>query len=615
MSSSRRLLYYGLPILFCLALHQLALRTWFFQDDFAWLALRLDIASPRDLLQALFSPKAQGTVRTLSERLYFLVFSSVFGLNIAPFKAWTFLTQFANIVLLIQIARRLTGSSAAAIFAAILWISNAGLALALGWSSSYNEIAFAFVILLAFRLFLLYIDTGQRKYWIWQWIVFLLGFGVLELNAAYPALAAGYALCCARSYLRKTLYLFVPSVLFTAVHFLLVAPPADPHYQMHFGAAPIAMFWTYWSYALGAVRDLQTDWRPHWLGISISIAISAALAIFVAAKLRVRNWIPVFLIGWFLVVIAPVLPLSAHFTEYYVLVPSLGLAILGGWALAEARGRMAAIAGLLAALYLTLSISDIHMAEKYFYDHARRMKHLVVGLEALPSAAAGKTILIDGVDNEFFWSGIADDPFRLLGFSHVYLAPGSEAFIDPHPEWGGISRFQIDLKDALPLLSNRQARVVRLEGRELRDVTGSFLARARKASTHPEIVAVADPLYQSRLGPTWYPIEQNFRWMPKTATVRIAGPRSAGQTLEVTGYCPASVLSQGPLAVSFRGDGIAIGSVTLNQPDQHFDLTFPLPDQLVGRPLIELEIEVSRTIRVAPDPRDLGLVFQTFTIK
>ena len=210
-------------MLFCLAVHQLALKTWFFQDDFAWLALRLDISSPGELFQALFSPKAQGTIRTLSERLYFLCFSSLFGLNVVPFKVCTFLTQLANIVLLIQVARRLTGSAAAGFLAAILWTANAGLALALGWSSAYNEIAFAFVILLAFRLFLQYIDTSKQKYWVWQWIVLLLGFGVLELNVTYPALAAGYALCCARSYFRKTLYLFIPSILFIAAHFAFIA--------------------------------------------------------------------------------------------------------------------------------------------------------------------------------------------------------------------------------------------------------------------------------------------------------------------------------------------------------------------------------------------------------
>jgi hypothetical protein len=609
----RRVLYYGLPMLFCLAVHQFALKTWFFQDDFAWLALPLDIGSPSDLLRALFSPKAEGTMRIFSERLYFLVFSSIFGIDVVPFKIWTFLTQLANIALLIQVTRRLTGSSLAGFLAAILWTANAGLAMALGWSSSYNEVAFAFVILLAFWLFLRYVDTGQQKYWVWQWVVFLLGFGVLELIVTYPALAAGYALCCARPYFRKTLYLFIPSILFIAAHFAFIAPSADPHYQMHFGSSPLAMLWTYWSFVLGALRDVRIDWRPLWLGLSVTIAISLALAFFAAINLRRRDRLPLFLLGWFVVVISPVLPLRNHFTEYYVLVPSIGLVILGGWALADARGFVAVAGAALAALYLTISIADLHTTELFFYNRARTLKYIVLGLKALPETETTKAILLDGVDNNLFRSGLSDDPFRLLGLSRVYLTPGSEALIDP--QFSGLSRFVISLNDAISLLTQNQALVFELKGRDLRDITERYLARAQMAA-HPEFVDVGDLLYQGRLGPTWYQIERNFRWMPKTATLRIAGPRQRGQTLEVTGYCPAAVLARGPLQVSFRGDGIEIGSARLDRPDQHFDLKLPLPSTLVGRQWIEVEVEVSRTILVGGgDPRTLGLVLQTFRIE
>src|ERR1700682_3534883 len=273
MKSHSRLstiLYYGFPMLFCLCVHWLDLKMWFYADDFAWLGLRFEWNTPRDLIHILFGPEAQGTVRTISERLFFLVFSSIFGLESPPFRIWVFLTQFVNIALLIQITRRLTGSAVAGLIAPILWSANAGLAVSIGWSSAYNEIALAFFVLLAFHLFLRYIDTGERKYWIWQWIVFLLGFGVLELNVAYPALAAGYALCCARRYFTKTLYLFIPSIAFTAAHFAFVPASTDAHYKMYYGSAPFAMLWTYWSYALGALRDSQADWRPLWLGITVT---------------------------------------------------------------------------------------------------------------------------------------------------------------------------------------------------------------------------------------------------------------------------------------------------------------------------------------------------------
>jgi len=602
-------------MLFCLAVHQFALKTWFFQDDFAWLALRLGIDSPSDFVRALFSPKAEGTIRTLSERLYFLVFPSLFGLNVVPFKVWTFLTELANIALLIQIARRLTGSSLAGFLAAILWTANAGLALALGWSSAYNETAFAFVILLAFRLLLQYIDTGQRKYWIWQWIVFLLGFGVLELNVVYPAIAAGYALCCARTHLRRTFYLFIPSLLFIAAHFAFTPASSDRHYKMYFGSSPFTMLWAYSAYALSGMRVLRAGWQPLSLGLVVTIAIGVSMIFFAAIKLRRRDWLPLFLLGWFLEVISPVLPLRDHFTEYYLVVPSIGLAILGAWMLASARGVAAVAAAVLATLYLTVSIADLHTTERYFYARARRMKYLVMGLESLPKTEAGKTILLDGVDNDLFWSGISDDPFRLLGISRVYLTPGSEALIDSDGGWSGVSRFVISFSDVVARLRNHDVVVLRPEERQLRNVTQAYLISTSEkyVATHPGFVDVADPLFQALVGPDWYPAEKDYRWMPKAATVEIAVPSGAGKMLRIMGFCPAAVVAQGPLEVSFRSSGIQLGKTLLSKPDQSFELSFPVPSN--SPPMMEVEIQVNRTTQIAGDSRPLGLVFGTFTIK
>jgi hypothetical protein len=602
-------------MLFCLAVHWLDLKTWFLGDDFAWLGLRLELHSPRDLVHILFRPEAQGTVRTISERLFFLIFYSVFGLHAPPFRIWAFLTQFVNIVLLVRIAQRLTGSAAAGPIAAMLWTANAGLALALGWSAAYNEIAFAFFVLLGFYLFLRHIDTGEKKYWILQWVVFLLGFGALELNVMYPALAAGYALLCARPYFRKTLFLFVPSLLFTAAHFIFVPTPTDPYYKMHF-ASSLAMLWTYWAFTIGALRDTPVDWRPHWLDLWTAISISLGLGLFSWKKLRNGNRLPVFLVGWFALVILPVLPLNHHFTEYYVTVPAIGLALLGAWAVVEGRGLVLVIAAPLTALYLFVSIADIHAAEKFNYERARRVKYLVTGLEALPKADAAKQLLLAGIDNDLFWSGLYGDPFRLIGLSQIYIVPGSEKSIDPHPEWGGISRFVMSPQEAVLAVKSHQATVFQLEGRHLRDVTNIFLPKLEQALNGKSFdrVDVADPQYASRLGPSWYPSESGFRWMPKTATLKIVRPAQTGQVLKIKGYCPAAVVAAGPLEVSFRADGVILGKTSLKQPDQ-FELQFPLPTRLIGESTMEIEIEVSRTTQVAGDPRVFGVTFGTFTVE
>jgi hypothetical protein len=606
-------------MLFCVVVHWLALKIWFFGDDFAWLGLRLELHTPRDLIHLLFSPQAEGTVRTLSERLFFLVFSSIFGLESPPFRIWVFLTQFANIALLIQIARRLTGSATAGFLAALLWTANAGIALAISWSSAYNEIAEAFFILLAFRLFLAYIDTGQRKYWIWQWVTFLLGFGALELNVVYPAIAAGYALCCARQYFRKTLYLFIPSILFTMVHIILIPPSTDRHYKMYFDSGLFRTLWKYWAFALGAVRDSQADWRPLWLGIGFTVLATVILATFAYRKARAGEWAPVFLAAWFVIVLLPLLPFKNHFTEYYVIIPSIGLAILAAWAIASSRNALAlGAAAVLAAGYLTLATTDDRMAEKYNYNNARRLKYLIKGLESQQKIRSREVVLLSGIDSDLFWSGFCDDPFRLIGIYHTYLVPASAKAIQPHPEWGcNTSRFSVNVDDAVPLLRTGQSAVFALDGRYVRDVTQQYLktVAAEYAERHPDFIDVSNPMFQNRLGPSWYPAERGFRWMPKQATLKIHGPTKSGQVLEASGYCPAAVLAKGPLQVSFRADGIALGTATLTQPDQLFTLKFPWPAELVGRPMLEIEIEVSRTLEPAGENRPLGLVFTTFTIK
>ena len=614
MSRSRRIALYGIPILFCLAVHWRALRTWFHNDDFTWLKLPGMIHSPADLLHVLFAPMAEGTVRTLSERLFFLGFGSIFNLYSPPYRALVFLTMFAAIVLLIEITRRLTGSAIAAFLAAILWTANAGLALALGWNSAYNEIAFAFVLLLEFRLLLLAIDTSQRRYWIWLWIVFILGFGVLELNVVFPVLAAAYAWLCARPYFRKTLWLFIPSLAFAAAHLALIPTPTDAYYRPHLDAGLAKTLARYWAFTLGAYRP--DGWIPTWLSLLAPILIAAALIVFAVRTWRQGNRLPVFLLAWFAVVIAAVLPFQNHVTEYYVTAPALGVAIVCGWALSELRSFALVPATAIAALYLVLSIQDLTVAERYYYNRARQIKYLITALQSLPAADRSKTILLSGVTDDQFWAGFLDDPFSLIGIRHVYLAPSSENSVDAHPEWGGIAPYLITPENALSAITRREGIVLRIEGRRLVDITGTQRpALADFVAQHSQFIDAGDPAYSPRLGPTWFDIEGDHRWMPKTATLTLAGPQKPGQILEVTGHCPGVLLEPGPLEITFRADGLKIGTATLNEPDQHFELRFPLPDALVSRPQIEIEIELSRTYRPPGERRDLGLIFGTFRIK
>jgi len=155
--------YWIAPSLLTLLIYWQDLTCWFQKDDFAWLGLRYLVHGWRDLLWALFAPMAQGTVRPLSERLFFMSFSAVFGVTPLPSRCFVFLTQAANLMLLSSVTSKLTGSRAAGFWAAILWTVNGALALVLSWTSASNELFWCFFLLLSFWLRLRYVETADRQ--------------------------------------------------------------------------------------------------------------------------------------------------------------------------------------------------------------------------------------------------------------------------------------------------------------------------------------------------------------------------------------------------------------------------------------------------------------------
>ena len=240
-----------LPVVLLVAFYWQGLDTWFYQDDFGWLNVRRDIHGWADLLPALFAPKAHGNMRPLSETGFFTLFSALFGVDAMPFRIWVFLTQAVSLVLLGSVARRIAASSAAGFWAQIFWAANCGVAVVMCWTSIYNQALCGFFLLLAFWCLLRWIETGERRWELAHWAAFLAGFGALETNVVYPALAALYTWFAARKRLRGVLPMFGVSGLYLVLHFAAAPPPAGGVYAMHPDFSIAATFLTYWKLALG----------------------------------------------------------------------------------------------------------------------------------------------------------------------------------------------------------------------------------------------------------------------------------------------------------------------------------------------------------------------------
>ena len=621
MTRVARVFYWTAPMALCLALYWLGLKSWFSEDDFAWLGLRNQVTDLHSFLWAMFAPLAQGTIRPLSERGFFMLFSCLFGLHALPYHIWVFLNQFAGIVLLMLVTRKLTQSDLAGFVAPILWLSCVGLVTPLGWAAAYNEVQCASFLLLSFFLFLRYTETGRRGFYWAMWATFILGFGSNEINVVFPALAALYAILTARRFFLSTLPMFAVSVLYSVVHQLARHDPSDYYYDMDFHIRSlIGTFWQYWRLLLLGVPTYADYRQWHlWSGNLAVVTFSSVLVLFAAWQAYRRIFAPLFFLAWFFIVIGPLLPLHNHVTDYYLFIPALGIAMLAAHAFAAAAKRIwtAPIAVALAALYMYPSIVQGHRGTVAVFERAERSRALVESVAYAKHVHPGKMILLDNVDDELYWSTVYDSPFRIFGWNDVYMTPECLTLIKPDPHFGPIDPYVLPATAVAHAVKNGDALVYEIENRKLRNITRTYAAIVRAQPDPPlaSFIDVGVPHFESQIGEGWYGVENGFRWSTQHAIVYLPGPSSPGQKLTVHGSAPDVQTKKGPLhfALSIDGRQQPVKTIGRDNADFHFD--YDLPADLVGRPKVEVAFTLDRTVRVSTDDRNLGIVFGEFSVK
>ena len=480
-----RILYWLAPVVVCVALYWPGLRTWFQQDDFGWLGLHNQVTDVRSLLRALFAPMAEGTIRPFSERGFFLIFSSIFGLRASPYRLFVLLNQILNVVLLMLVTRKLTKSELAGFLAPLLWLSNIALIIPMSWSSSYNEIQYTTFLLTGVYLFIRYTETGLRRLYWTQCVIFILGFGSLEINVVYPAIIALYALLFAREYFRSTLPMFGVSLIFTVTDRLLGRHMGNFYYEMDFHPSSlITTLAQHWNILLGVSAYGDPAHWPSWvIGLAIAL-LTGAIIIFAVCTTWKRQFLAIFCLGWFLIVLGPLLPLHNHVIQYYPAIPAIGIAILAAHALSVAWKRsvtMAAVAAAISLLYVLPSVSVVHAGMGYYFDRAARVRSLFLSVADAKAAHPGKAILIENVDNDLFWSALYYRPFSLVGWNDVLLTPESRSLITEDPHFPPLDSYFLTQTATKALLEKGTGIVYSIEGETLRDVTSTYVRNADSA--------------------------------------------------------------------------------------------------------------------------------------
>jgi hypothetical protein len=572
MAKTRFSAWLVLPVLLLLVLYWPGLTTWFYQDDFGWLNLRHDVHSARDLAGALFAPKAHGNMRPLGENAYWLGLSAVFGVAPLPFHICAFLTQAASLLLLGSIVRRLVAWAPAGLCAQILWLVNCGLAPAMGWSSIYNQVLSAFFFLLAFYFLLRHSETGRRAHEMAHWTAFVLGLGALEINVVYPALAALYVVFHARPLLKRILPMFAVSAAAVMAHFYFAPPPHAGVYAPRVDSAIGTTLWTYWRWVLGPMPELG------------AALVAACLLVLTGWGLRRGQSTALLGAGWFVIPLLPYLPLPDHKMDYYLAVPAIGIAIMGAYAVANARrfpvaGRIAAVLGIL--VYAGTSAQASWTVTRWQHARGARVEDLVLGVEEIHLAAQGKIILLDGIDSDLFWSGVADLPFRAKSIPSVYLAPGSEARIRAAPDL--LSKYVLPQAIARPALEANRAVAYRFDGQMLHNQTARVAALWTEEE--PRFVNIGDPVFVDYLGSGWREAADGCRRLDGAGTLRIAAPRGSGESLYV------GVFETRDFRLQVRVNGVTVAVALARRDNDLSEFRVTLPPEAVQWKRMEVAIE------------------------
>ena len=435
--------------------------------------------------------------------MFFYFFHGWFGFDAFPYRVLVFATQIVNLWLLAAVTNRLTRNRLAGLSAASLWGVHHGLASSMTWTSAYNQVLCAFFLLLSFLLFLRFAESGRKRYYAAQWITFAFGLGSLETMVVYPLVLIVYALMADKRRRRHAAAMLPGSIVFASVRLSAAPLPSEGVYQTDFTSLA-AGFWHYTQRALAADEPA---------GLAVAMALGAvAFAAYQAWRGAVLG---VFLPAWFAITLGPYLLLPDHRSDYYLVLPGMGITMLAGWAVSLAFGRgsrspfglslpaaaenkqsrtsddddrprrtatMSARAPLnVFRIGVALFIGSFVFASavradrevSYFQPLSLAVKQLLSDTSRVRAENPRKTILLTNVPEMVFNLSMAHDALRAVGVYEVYLTPDHQISRWAHYAHP-MDKYFLPASETLVALERQSAVVYDASGPRLVDITAQY---------------------------------------------------------------------------------------------------------------------------------------------
>ena len=606
-------LFWITPLVVCCAIHWAGFQSYFWGDDFNWLNQKHLLDQGESLFKMLFTPTPHGTWRPWTDHLYFIVLSKIFGFEPLPFRIVAFITQFGSLALLASIVRRLSGSALAGMLAPILWTLNGNTSTSMAWSYAYMQVLCGFTILLAFRLLLAYDETGRPLYYWLQVLVFVLGLGVMETTSFYPALAVIWAWFTARNRLPVLLPLLGVSAVFVILHALMIPKNTTGYYSMHFDSSIVKTFAEYCHIAVLPTIVESPHRLAVWMAHMSVWSSLTGLCVYLAYTVWRKQFLPIVFLGWYLVLLAPVLPLRDHISNYYLTLPAIGLGALGACAIQKglSAGRWAAALTLiLAAPYVLASAYLTPRYTRYLRDISWTAEDLIDAAVQARAAHPGKTIVFDNVPALLLLGCIYEDCFTVMGIQNALASEPTQAIPGTDAYSYGKVGYNVSAPEVRAGLAS--GLLVLYE-----NIKGEWQPASRATSAKysgggrnnlPVRIDLDRDLPPSWLVGDWGSRGPGIRWAGRNVGVKLSGPASASAKLEISGYCFPSIPAAPSLhKLAVAVDGKSVGQAILEGCGDVWRFTFDLPAGTANKPEILVEVNIDPVVFSAVEDRLIGL--------
>ncbi len=345
ISSKLKLILVFLFISLSFLLYKDSFSSYFFQDD--WFSFKISKAQSLTNIVHFFIPRTDVIYyKPLGMQLPFFLLSSLFGINPLPFHILAFITHIINIIGLFLLIQILIKRDDIALLTSFLYATAPIHFTQFYWPAAYSFIAGPATFIYSFYLFLFFLNSQKRRFYVLSFGLFSLGLFTNEMVIVVPIILSLYLIIMdQKKYLKFTYIYFFVAFLLIITRLTLFSPPTSGSYQLSFGKHILLNLQAYILWSLGLPEEIKAqfisfgklnpqfiaDFHPFILVFVMTFFINILFFIVFPIFIHNRKTQPLLLkdslfsLAWFLCGLLPVIAFPKHTFTYFLAIPAIGL--------------------------------------------------------------------------------------------------------------------------------------------------------------------------------------------------------------------------------------------------------------------------------------------------